>query len=270
MIGIAVIGLGNAVEPHAKSLHDLRDRARVAWAVARSESRRDVAARHGWPFTTDLHRALNDPAVHAVLILTPANQHLPVAQAAFAAGKHVLCEKPLDASLQAAERMVALARAANRVLGVVLQMRFRPGSVRLRQAITDGRTGRHRRRDRHRALVAPAILLRPARPRHPRAGWRRRADHPGDPCDRPVPLARRHLHHRRRAYRARRRCIGWNPRTTPPPCFRLGNGAPGTLFATTSLYPGRPECIEIIGTQGAARLEGGSLACVSSMAVRKR
>ena len=76
-----------------------------------------------------------------MLILTPANQHLPVAEAAVAAGKHVLCEKPLDASLQAAERMVALARAAGRALGVVLQMRFRPGSVRLHQALIEGELG---------------------------------------------------------------------------------------------------------------------------------
>jgi len=39
MIGIAVIGVGNALEPHAKSLHDLRDRACVVWAAARRSCR---------------------------------------------------------------------------------------------------------------------------------------------------------------------------------------------------------------------------------------
>jgi len=39
----------------------------------------------------------------------------------------------------------------------------------------------------------------------------------------------------------------------------LGNGAPGQLLATTAMLPGRPECIEIIGSLGSAVLEGGSL-----------
>ena len=40
---------------------------------------------------------------------------------------------------------------------------------------------------------------------------------------------------------------------------RLGNGAPGTIVATVAAYPGSPEWIHIIGSQGDARLEGGSL-----------
>lgn len=258
MIGIAVIGLGNAVEPHAKSLHDLRGRARVAWAVARSDSRRDIAVRHAWPFTTDLHRALNDPTVQAVLILTPANQHLPIAGAAFAAGKHALCEKPLDASLQAAERMVTLAREAGRALGVVLQMRFRPGSVRLRQAITDGSLG---------DIAAATVTVPWWRPQsyYDQPGRGTRAQDGGGV------LITQAIH----AIDLFRFLLGISAveaaRIAQTPLhrmetedyaaalLRLGNGAPGTLFATTALYPGRPECIEIIGTRGTARLEGGSL-----------
>ena len=39
----------------------------------------------------------------------------------------------------------------------------------------------------------------------------------------------------------------------------LGNGAPGDLMATTAMYPGFPETIEIIGTLGSARLTGADL-----------
>ena len=100
MIGFAVIGLGNALEPHAKALADLKDRAHVVWGVARSRRRAEVAATTwGYPVTADALAAIADPAVQAVLILTPANAHLPFAEAAFAAGKHVLCEKPLEASV---------------------------------------------------------------------------------------------------------------------------------------------------------------------------
>ena len=55
MIGIAIIGLGNALEPHAKSLLDLKDRARVVWAASRSKARTHaVSERCGFPVTTEL------------------------------------------------------------------------------------------------------------------------------------------------------------------------------------------------------------------------
>jgi predicted dehydrogenase len=88
VIGISVIGLGNALQPHARSLVDLADRVRVVWAAETRGTRlKDVADRYGFPTTTDVTRAIGDPAVDAVLVLTPANAHLPVAEAAFAAGK---------------------------------------------------------------------------------------------------------------------------------------------------------------------------------------
>jgi predicted dehydrogenase len=142
MIGIAVIGLGNALQPHARSLVDLADRVRVVWAAASSEARlKDVADRYGFPTTTDVARAIADPAVDAVMVLTPANAHLPIAEATFAAGKHVLCEKPLEASIARGEQLIAAGRRANRRLGICLQLRFRPGSLRLREVLREGGLG---------------------------------------------------------------------------------------------------------------------------------
>ncbi|MEV0595883.1 Gfo/Idh/MocA family protein [Nonomuraea cavernae] len=67
-----------------------------------------------------------DPAVDAVYVATPHTQHLEVAEAAIAAGKAVLCEKPLAASLADAERMVRLAREAGVFLMEAMWMRFNP------------------------------------------------------------------------------------------------------------------------------------------------
>jgi predicted dehydrogenase len=67
-----------------------------------------------------------DPAVDAVYVATPHAQHLEVAEAAIAAGKAVLCEKPLAASVADATRMVELARAAGVFLMEAMWMRFNP------------------------------------------------------------------------------------------------------------------------------------------------
>ena len=62
-IGVAIIGLGPASEPHAKSLRDLAERVEVRWAVSRSQKRADAAAaRYGFPATTEIGRAIDDPA----------------------------------------------------------------------------------------------------------------------------------------------------------------------------------------------------------------
>jgi len=67
-----------------------------------------------------------DPGVDVVYVATPHAQHLEVAEAAIAAGKAVLCEKPLAASVADAERMVRLAREAGVFLMEAMWMRFNP------------------------------------------------------------------------------------------------------------------------------------------------
>jgi predicted dehydrogenase len=259
MIGVAVIGLGNAFVPHAKSLADLADRVRVVWLASRDAGRvAAAAANHAWPATNDITRAVQDPAVDAVLILTPANTHLDVAEAAFAAGKHVLCEKPLDATTERAERLVAAGRRAGRRLGVVLQTRFRRGSRRLYEAVMDGALGK----------VEAASMSAP--------WWRPQSyyDQPGRGTkqqDGGGVLITQAIHaidlfrwlvgiSRVDAAQVRQTTLHkMETEDYATALVRLGNGAPGTITATTSFYPGRPEWMEIIGTNGTARLERGSL-----------
>jgi predicted dehydrogenase len=71
-------------------------------------------------------RLCADPAVDAVYVATPHAQHLEVAEAAIAAGKAVLCEKPLAATVDDAEKMVRLAREAGVFLMEAMWMRFNP------------------------------------------------------------------------------------------------------------------------------------------------
>ena len=259
MIGIAVIGLGNALQPHARSLVDLADRVRVVWAAAGSEVRlKDVADRYGFPTTTDVARAIADPAVDAVMVLTPANAHLPIAEAAFAAGKHVLCEKPLEVSIERGEQLIAAGRRAGRRLGICLQHRFRPGSRRLREALLSGVIGD----------VQAATMMVP--------WWRPQSyyDDPGRGVkarDGGGVLITQAIHSLdlfrwllgiERIEAAQVRTTALHRMETEDyaaALLRLGNGAPGTMIATVAAYPGSPEWLHIIGSKGTARLDGGNL-----------
>src|SRR5262245_6474045 len=108
---IAIIGLGMAVTPHAKSLLDLRDRVEVAYATSPSaESRQTFSGRFAFPTADSLDQIIADPTITAAAVLTPPNTHLEIAGALARAGKHVLLEKPLDVSTRRAVELVAACR----------------------------------------------------------------------------------------------------------------------------------------------------------------
>ncbi len=259
MIGMAIVGVANGFPPHARSFVDLKDRVRVVWAVARTTARlQPVADEFGFPTTTDLSAALADPAVDAVLVLTPANTHLDIVEAALAAGKHVLCEKPLEVTVGRAEALVAAGRRAGKRIGVVLQQRFRTGNIRLKQLLTEGALGE----------VQAAWLTVP--------WWRPQSyyDEPGRGVlarDGGGVLMTQAIHQ----IDLLRWLVGISAveasqfRTTAvhkmetedyaSALIRLGNGAPGTIVATTAAYPGTAGELKIIGAKGTASLEGGSL-----------
>jgi predicted dehydrogenase len=256
---IALIGLGPGAEPHAKSLRDLAHRVQVKAAASRTEARtRSFADRFGFPVTTDIDAVIADPAIQAVIVLTPPAAHLDIAERCLHAGKHVLVEKPLELTLARAAQLIRTARQANRKLGVVLQHRFRTSSLRLRSAIDAGELG----------TITAAWIMVP--------WWRPQAyyDEPGRGTmarDGGGVLMTQAIHTLDlfRSLVGVQSVIAAQAGTTPThrmetedfasALIRLGNGAPGTITATTAAYPGAPERIDIIGTAGTATLVGSGL-----------
>jgi UDP-N-acetyl-2-amino-2-deoxyglucuronate dehydrogenase len=254
---VAIIGLGMAVRPHARSLVDLRDRVEVAWAFSRSEERRlAFAEKFDFPLTGDVDRILDDSSVQAALILTPPNTHLELVEAFAGAGKHILLEKPLERSTERALRLVEAAEAAGVTLGVVLQRRFRAASEHLRQRMADGGLGE---------LAAAHVQSPWWRPQsyydQPGRGTLERdgggvlitqAIHTLDlmlsltgPVAEVAATAGTTALHRMES----EDFVGAG--------LRFANGAPGALMATTAAYPGMPERIELIGTKATAILAAG-------------
>lgn len=89
----------------------------------------------------DIDTALRDVDVDAVVIVTPPQTHLPLAQKAFAAGKPVLVEKPLAATLEDAQAIVAEADASGQLLVVSQNYRYRPPMVTLKAVLERGDIG---------------------------------------------------------------------------------------------------------------------------------
>ena len=121
----------------------LSDRVEVV-AVASRDSARAEAYAH----EHDIERAhgsyealLEDPGVEAVYISLPNSLHVPWSVRALEAGKHVLCEKPLDRSPAEVERAFDAADRAGRILMEAFMYRHHPQTRRLAELVGDGAIG---------------------------------------------------------------------------------------------------------------------------------
>lgn len=99
----------------------------------------------------------DDPAVDAVVIATPNDQHAPLAMAALAAGKHVLVDKPFALDVAEAETVLAAARDADRIVTVFQNRRFDADFLTLQALLAEGALGEvaecHAHFDRYRPHV---------------------------------------------------------------------------------------------------------------------
>ena len=131
-VGFAVIGLGRLTMGQILPAFAACKQARpVALVSSHPEKLRTVAAQYGIPmqnlFGYDAIGRLADiSAVKAVYIVTPNGLHLEQTQAAAAAGKHVLCEKPMANSSEEARAMVAACNAAGVRLMIAYRCQFEP------------------------------------------------------------------------------------------------------------------------------------------------
>lgn len=112
-------------------------------ADATPELSQKAASRYNLPHGYESYEALlADPAVHAVHVTTPNKLHYPQVAQAIAAGKHVLCEKPLAMTSAESADLVAQAANTNLVCGVNYNMRFYPLAIEARQRVRTGAVGR--------------------------------------------------------------------------------------------------------------------------------
>ena len=140
---IGVIGAGMGAKPHALALQSLADTISVLGVYRRNRTELDsFCATYGFAAAESYEALLADPRLDAVLVLTPPNAREEIVAAAAKAGKHVLLEKPVERSVAAAERIVAICDAAGVKLGVIFQHRFRRASRFLAEAIAEQRYGR--------------------------------------------------------------------------------------------------------------------------------
>lgn len=116
----------------------------VIWVVSGSQERAsDFAREHGIAnATTDLEQALSDPSIEAVYVCSTNEKHQSQTMSAIAAGKHVLCEKPLATSVADAIQMIDAAKNAGITLATNHHLRCSGSHRAIRALVKDGKIGR--------------------------------------------------------------------------------------------------------------------------------
>ena len=143
-IRVGIAGLGRSGwDIHANLLAPLPDRFQIVAVVDDSAERRDQAVeRFDCQAYTAYDDLVRDPAVELLVVALPSYLHGEATIAALAAGKHVVCEKPMAVSLAEADAMIEAAHRHDRVLTVFQQRRYDPAFVKVQEVIASGSLGR--------------------------------------------------------------------------------------------------------------------------------
>jgi len=149
-IGVAVIGAGMAGRAHASGYRSapavfgagLPDVRLVAIADAHRPFADDTARRYGYQRAETSWQAIADaPDIDAVSVVVANDLHREIVTALLAAGKHVLCEKPLAPSVADGQAMVDAAGKSDCVAAIGFTFRRSPAINAIRQQVTGGRLG---------------------------------------------------------------------------------------------------------------------------------
>ncbi|MEA2547965.1 MAG: myo-inositol 2-dehydrogenase / D-chiro-inositol 1-dehydrogenase [Chloroflexota bacterium] len=142
-IGVAFLGVGRIGTTHLLTLAGIPNARLVVVAdldPAEAERGREVGRAER--ATTDALDAINDPAVEAVVIVTPTSTHATLIEAALRAGKAIWSEKPIALDLAETNRVVALWRETGLPVQMGFMRRFDPGYVKAKALIDAGELGR--------------------------------------------------------------------------------------------------------------------------------
>src|ERR1051325_7850763 len=140
-IGFGIVGCGMIAEFHAKALAQVEGGGLVGVMSRSTENAKKLAGQFNVPHFTDLAKFLANPDLNVVCITTPSGSHLEPAVEAANSGNHVVCEKPLEITLDRIDRLIESCEKNEVKLGAIFQARFGQGAQTVKKAVAGGRFG---------------------------------------------------------------------------------------------------------------------------------
>ena len=176
MVNFAIIGTGVIAGQHALGIAGCENARLVAVCDMNAERAAAFAAEYGIDKVyTDYHEALADPEIHAVSICTPSGTHGRICMDAAGAGKHILCEKPIETKAEKIDALIEEVEKHGVKMVCVYQRRFEENSQKVKAALESGVFGK--------VLMASAYLkYYRSVDYYKSAGWRATWEFDGGGC----------------------------------------------------------------------------------------
>lgn len=252
--GFGIVGAGMIANFHAEAIAATNGGRLVGVATRNVETGQSFGRKYGAELvTTDVAALVQHPDISVVCITTPSGAHLEPALAAIRAGKHVVVEKPIEITRERADQLVREAAAARVAVVPIFQARFSDGARKVHEARVAGRFGR---------LVLASAYVKWHRAAEYYRGWKgtlaldgggaviNQAIHAIDQLIWLAGMPRQVF-----AFATRRVHTGIEAEDTAVAALEFGDGALGTIEATTAAFPGWARRIEIAGENGSAVIE---------------
>lgn len=256
-VRFALVGTGNIAGFHAEAIKQVPEAQLVA-AFSRGNPEA-FAEKYGCAPVRSLEELLKRDDVDAVCITTPSGAHADPAIAAMKAGKHVLCEKPLEITPARIDAMLTCAKETGRILAAVFQSRFGQGAQTVKKAVESGRFGRM-------TLASAYIKWWRSQEYYDSGAWRGTWELDGGGA-----MMNQGIHAidllqwlvgMPVEVKATTACLAHERiavEDTAVAAIRYENGALGVIEGATSVYPGWNKRIEISGDKGSVILEDDTI-----------
>jgi len=140
--GVGIIGCGMISEFHASSINDIPNARIVAAADFVEDKVKAFSEKHNCEPYTDYNEMLQRDDIHIVSVCTPSGTHLDPALACAGAGKHLICEKPIEVTLERADALIKACDDNHVMLCAIFPLRFAHIFRAAKKAVDDGRLGR--------------------------------------------------------------------------------------------------------------------------------
>ena len=142
MINIGLVGCGVISVAHLNAYEIIPEATVVAVCDIDETLASKRAKEYGIrSYYTDFHEMLRSEEIDVVDVCVPTQYHAQIAVSALENGKHVICEKPIAANLEEADRMIEAARKSNRLLLIGQSNRFLPMIICMKRLIDAGEVG---------------------------------------------------------------------------------------------------------------------------------
>jgi predicted dehydrogenase len=255
--GFGIVGAGVISATHLEAISELPNARLVAVHDADPARAQAFGGRAGCAVEPSLDALLARDDIDVVSVCVPSGLHARIGIRAARAGKHLVIEKPIDTSLAAADALIAAVGEAGVAMTVISQHRFDPGVIELRELIDAGALGR--------LLVGEAATKWYRSQGYYDSGdWRgtwamdggallNQGVHYADmllwmmgPAAEVTAVAATQAHE-------------MEAEDTALALIRFAGGAVGTLVASTSVFPGFAQRLEVTGTGGTVVIEDGMI-----------